>query len=101
MREGMVGVHDLRRQDGRDGGFKILAHELDFGLGQLVIVQLADAVHAQLLFDLLIDLLTAGVEHADGLIDVRQLLAGCPAALLVDGVRLEVGTDRTDCPRES
>ena len=48
-------------------------------------------MHAQLLFDLLIDLLTAGVEHADGLIDVRQLLAGRPAALLVDGVRLEVG----------
>ena len=86
MREGMVRVHNLRGEHGRDHIFEILFDELVLRGFKLADGQAAQPLGAQAFVHVLKRMVAALVERLDRCIDAAQLLLGGHAGFIVDAV---------------
>ena len=91
VREGVVGIDDLRGEDGQHGGFKVARAVFLLAVFQLVPGQAADAVHPQLFFERGTDLLALVVKGAHGGVNGLQLFFWGHARAAVAGVGLDAG----------
>lgn len=86
----VLGVDDLRGEEGRHHRLIVLFGALPFIFGELVVVEVVDVVHAKARFHLEIELLSFLIERADRVEDAGELFFGCHTGFVVEGVRLGV-----------